>query len=87
MQNISADNVSALVDEYQTILKNQLKTFSPDDDKKCQTIKRVLKNQADWTADGAEAIVDLATNYGSFVLRNALALAIALNIEDGQLGI
>jgi hypothetical protein len=87
MQNVSADNVSALVDEYQTILQNQLKTFSPDNDKNCETIKSLLNKEADWTPNGAEAIVDLATNYGSFVLRNALALSLALNIEDGKLGL
>jgi hypothetical protein len=87
MQNVSADNVSALVDEYQTILSNHLNTFSPNDDKKCQAIKQLLQKEADWTPNGAEAIVDLATNYGSFVLRNALALSIALNIEDGRLGL
>jgi hypothetical protein len=79
--------VSALVDEYQTILSNQLKTFSPDNDKKCEAIKEMLHKEADWTPNGAEAVVDLATNYGSFVLRNALAVAIALNIEDGKLGL
>jgi hypothetical protein len=87
MQNVSTDNVSALVDEYQTILSNHLKTFSSDNDRKCDAIKEMLHNQADWTPNGAEAVVDLATNYGSFVLRNALALSIALNIEDGKLGI
>jgi hypothetical protein len=87
MQNVSADNVSALVDEYQTILQNQLKTFSPDSNDKYDKIKELLRKEADWTPDGAEAIVSLATNYGSFVLRNALALSIALKIEDGKLGL
>jgi hypothetical protein len=87
MQNVSADNVSALVDEYQTILSNHLKSFSPDNDKQCDKIKYLLHQEADWTLNGAEAIVDLATNYGSFVLRNALTLSIVLNIEDGKLGL
>jgi hypothetical protein len=65
----------------------QLKTFSPDNSKKCDAIKELLEKQADWTPNGAQAIVDLATNYGSFVLKNALALSIALNIEDGKLGL
>jgi hypothetical protein len=85
MQNVSADNVSVLVDEYQSLLSKHLKTFSPDNDKSCEAIKRLLEKRADWTPNGAEAVVNLATYYGSFVLRNALALAIALNIEDGKL--
>lgn len=87
MQNISIENVSTLVDEYQTILQNQIKTFSPDDEIQCDKIKHLLQSRADWTANGAEAVVDLATSYGSFILRNALALSIALNIEDGRLAL
>jgi len=40
----------------------------------------------DWTQDGAEQVASLARNYGAFVLRNALALAISLEIEDGEFG-
>ena len=40
----------------------------------------------DWTEHGARAIITLANDYGAFMLRNALALAIALNKEDGDLG-
>jgi hypothetical protein len=81
------ENISSLVDEYQTILSNQLNTFSPDNDKKCDAIKELMHKESDWTPNGAEAVVDLATNYGSFILRNALALSIALNIEDGRLSL
>ena len=81
------ENVSSLVDEYETLLCSQLKTFSPDNDKKCTAIKRILHNQADWTPNGANAVVELALNYGSFILRNALALSIVLKIEDGKCGL
>jgi hypothetical protein len=46
-----------------------------------------LRADADWTEKGAGQISRLARRYGSFVLRNALALAIVLNIEDGELGL
>ncbi len=39
-----------------------------------------------WTENGAQVLLDLARRYGSFILRSALALAIALGIEDGSEG-
>jgi len=47
---------------------------------------RKLCRTHDWTNNGACTIVSLANNYGTFMLRNALALAIALGKEDGELG-
>jgi len=44
-----------------------------------------LSHSHDWTRRGAEEIVWLANAYGAFMLRNALALAIALKKEDGDL--
>ena len=46
----------------------------------------ILSENHDWTEKGAQAIVCLANEYGSFMLRNALALAIVLGKEDGRLG-
>ncbi len=43
--------------------------------------------KGDWTKEGAETLAELVQNYGSFILKNALALAIATNIEDGKLGL
>ena len=45
-----------------------------------------LSRAHDWTEEGARAIVTLANKYGTFMLRDALALAIALDKEDGDLG-
>lgn len=45
-----------------------------------------LSAPLDWTDRGADAIVGLASDYGAFMLRNALALAIVLGREDGRLG-
>jgi hypothetical protein len=47
---------------------------------------RHLSHGHDWTEEGARAIVALANQYGAFMLRDALALAIALGKEDGDLG-
>ena len=46
-----------------------------------------LSRAHDWTEEGARVIVTLANEYGAFVLRNALALALALGKEDGDLGL
>ena len=46
----------------------------------------ILSKNHDWTHQGAQAIVCLANEHGAFMLRNALALAIVLGKEDGNLG-
>lgn len=50
-------------------------------------ITSMLIKQHDWTDEGARVILDLAQRYGVFVLRNALSLAEALDIEDGEIGL
>ncbi len=47
---------------------------------------RTLVERADWTEDGARELVRLARRYGTSILRNALALAEALGVEDGEAG-
>jgi hypothetical protein len=56
----------------------------PDDD---GALTRALVSDAAWTDGGAREIVSLARRYGTFGLRNALALAEALGIEDGSSGL
>ena len=46
-----------------------------------------LASSHQWTEEGAHQLFALAQKYGSFILRNALALAIVLDIEDGELGL
>jgi hypothetical protein len=50
-------------------------------------VEQKLQTEGEWTRTGAAHVTELARDYGAFVLRNALALAIALNIEDGELGL
>ncbi|HMD53243.1 MAG TPA: hypothetical protein VKJ65_01675 [Phycisphaerae bacterium] len=71
---------SILVDEYKTIIA-ELGPDATDD----QVIRALVEN-ADWTQAGAQALLALARNYGVFMLRNALALANAMQIHDGQAG-
>ena len=50
------------------------------------SLQHTLTYEAEWTPEAAEHLVRLATAYGSFMLRNALAISLALDIEDGELG-
>ena len=45
-----------------------------------------LSRAHDWTEEGARVIVALANDYGTIMLRNVLALALALGKEDGDRG-
>lgn len=51
-----------------------------------EQVESKLQNEMEWSKEGATRIASLTRQYGEFVLRNALALAISLGIEDGELG-
>ncbi len=53
--------------------------------KNCDPLIEELVESHDWTPDGAQALTYLVQQYGAFMLRNALALAVALQKEDGDL--
>lgn len=67
-----------LRDEYTTLMDEVGRTACDDD------IVAVLVGDAAWTEGGAGIIVQLARRYGTSILRNALALAEAMNVEDGS---
>jgi hypothetical protein len=75
----SMENVGLLVEEYRTDLGG----IGIED---AELLGRALQETGDWTPRASEHLVALARNYGAFMLRNALAVAIALEIEDGDLG-
>jgi len=80
------ENVKGLVGEYSVILKQAVKVsaghvaYDPD------KVENILINEGEWTPRAAEHLLKLSNDYGSFMLRNALALSLALGIEDGELG-
>ena len=78
MNDLMTDTLLA---EYETIIAD-LGSNATD-----KQIVRALVEHADWTQQGARAVVMLARQYGVFVLRNALALANAMGIEDGAAGL
>jgi hypothetical protein len=75
---VQAD-VSGFVDEYRAL-------FDGLDCGETKSLQRRLIGGADWTPQAAEHLVQLAKDYGSFMLRNALAISLVLKIEDGDLG-
>lgn len=75
----AAQNVADLVEEYDTLFQ-EVRGRSTD------SLERKLVRDAAWTPQAAEHLLRLARDYGSFMLRNALAISLALDIEDGELG-
>jgi hypothetical protein len=67
--------------EYETLISELPKTATDD-----QIIGTLVTN-ADWTRNGASEVLQLAQRYGTSILRNALALAEAMQIEDGNAGL
>jgi hypothetical protein len=78
------DDLRGFVEEYRSILiplmKNKRSRATWDD------VIDTLRDEADWTDGGATVLVELVQQYGWFMLRNAAALAIAMDIEDGEAG-
>ena len=72
-------NVSSLVDEYRGLLGGASAEW-------LETLEDLLIHEADWSPLAASHLLQLAQKYGSFMLRNALAISLALEIEDGDLG-
>ena len=70
-----------LLDEYETIIAD-LGTDATD-----EKIVRALVERGDWIEQGAREVLQLARRYGTSILRNALALAEAMKIEDGNAGL
>ena len=77
-------NAEPLVGEYETLVFESTRPGSDDID--WTKLRRSLSDTAEWTDGGAAHLVDLVRNYGAFMLRNALALAVAAGVEDGELG-
>ena len=78
--------VDSLVAEYKSLLRGNLSKNNPNRYDEEHIIENLTKS-ADWSPRGASEILTLANNYGAFVLRNALAIAVALGKEDGALGL
>jgi hypothetical protein len=76
--------LSTQIEEYEALIPNKNSRRPTIDWSK---IEKKLHSECEWTPEGAQILLDLARQYGSFILKNALALSIALGIEDGELGL
>lgn len=70
-----------LLSEYKSIIANL------GEDASDEAIVAALVHEADWTEQGAREVLHLARQCGTSILRNALALASAMEIEDGEAGL
>ena len=80
-------NVALLVDEYKTLVleaRTRRGCDRPEDPD--AGLREALCRSGDWTPNAAQSLTHLARKYGVFMLRNALALASAMEIDDGSLG-
>lgn len=87
MKTNSGRDVEKLVSEYREHLALLNIPQSGDARIEWGQIVGLLCESAEWSYSGAEHVVGLARKYGVFVLRNSLALAVALGLEDGELGL
>ena len=75
----SLESVSSLVDGYRALFGAAILDSRG-------SLEDVLVREGDWSPQAATHLLQLAQGYGSFMLRNALAISLALAIEDGDLG-
>lgn len=80
-------DLQVIYDEYQRLLVNTGVTPGQELSEASQrALIAALVGDAEWSSEAASELVDVVNQYGHFFLRNAAALAIALNIEDGVRG-
>ena len=75
-------NIGVLFDEYEVVVDEAgggLDGQNIDWPK----LEAHLIRDSEWTKRGATELISVVRDYGSFFLRNAAALALALGTEDG----
>ena len=82
------ERLRSTVAEYQTLVaaavgSNRAGRGATD----WRRLGEMLSSDAEWTERGGGTVLFLAKEYGTFILRNALAMAISLGIEDGETGL
>jgi hypothetical protein len=77
--------VDTLIDDYETLLTQTLLKNSRGEYNESEILKELVVS-ADWSLSAAREILRLVENYGAFMLRNALAIAVVLAKEDGSEG-
>jgi hypothetical protein len=77
--------VDSLIDDYETLLTHTLLKNSRGEYNESEILKELVVS-GDWNLSAAREILRLVENYGAFMLRNALAIAVVLAKEDGSEG-
>lgn len=80
------EGMKALVEEYRDLLGQAAEESPAPRVHDPLQIESVLYREGEWSLRAAKHLHKLTNDYGSFMLRNALALSLALGIEDGELG-
>ncbi len=80
------DIVNRTIQEYDSVFLTPKEQSTSERYSDWKQVEAKLQHEMEWTQEGASHVAALARNYGGFMLRNALALATALGIEDGSLG-
>ncbi|MEA3469692.1 MAG: hypothetical protein U9R57_15925 [Thermodesulfobacteriota bacterium] len=80
------EEISSLAEEYRIIIQQAERDNGCYLKSSKGTIDELLARDGEWSMEAAEHLSHLANPYGSFMLRNALALSMALQKEDGELG-
>ncbi len=86
IQSLS-DTVNLTIQEYAAVFPTNKKIYPEEHPIDWKQVEAKLQNEMEWTEEGAKHLTVLAREYGGFMLRNALALAAVLNVEDGSLGL
>jgi len=82
---VDLESLSILAEKYRLDIQEMKCSGADLNDGNIEQIKNMLIEKEEWTQRAADHLVPLALNYSSFMLRNALALSLALDIEDGRL--
>lgn len=77
-------DASLLATEYYTFIK-EAKSGRTNGQVRARLLSMLVED-GDWTPKAASSLIYLAQTYGAFMLRNALALAVVMGVEDGEAG-
>ena len=85
---IEYSNLELLCEEYKTLVEESSKRSKVSGlNDSLSELEDMLVCKADWTKPAANELINMVEHYGVFMLRNALALAIALDYPDGTCGL
>ena len=82
----AGDKLEKTISEYQYAFAEIKQHQEINDDLPWEHVEHQLSCSNGWTREGAEVVTRLAREYGGFMLRNALAVAKVMDVEDGELG-